>query len=146
MRGPLNGPILEIFSSSAATEDATNGFDAFQTRHSLTPQRLPSNGHQFRVVSYNLLADFYSDSEYSRKELFPYCPPYALSLDYRKRLFLKEIRGYHSDIACLQEVDADVFDGDLKLLLSCDGLDGWYLRKGHLPEGLATFYHTDKFR
>ena len=47
----------------------------------------------FRVVSYNLLADTYSDSDFARDVLFPYCPPYALDMDYRRQLLLKEIIG-----------------------------------------------------
>jgi 2',5'-phosphodiesterase len=45
------------------------------------------------VVSYNILADLYADSEVSRTQLYPYCPEYALSLDYRKQLILKELLG-----------------------------------------------------
>lgn len=48
---------------------------------------------RFRVLTYNILADLYCDSDYSREVLFPYCPPYALAIDYRKQLFLKEILG-----------------------------------------------------
>jgi hypothetical protein len=44
-------------------------------------------------VSYNILADLYADSEVSRTQLYPYCPPYALSIDYRKQLVLKELLG-----------------------------------------------------
>ena len=48
---------------------------------------------RFRVLSYNILADLYADSEVSRTQLFPYCPPYALSIDYRKQLIVKELLG-----------------------------------------------------
>jgi mRNA deadenylase 3'-5' endonuclease subunit Ccr4 len=48
---------------------------------------------RFRIVSYNILADLYADSDVSRTELFPYCPPYALNIDYRKQLILKELLG-----------------------------------------------------
>ena len=44
-------------------------------------------------MSYNILADLYADSEVSRTQLFPYCPPYALSIDYRKQLIVKELLG-----------------------------------------------------
>jgi len=47
----------------------------------------------FRVVTYNILADLYTDSEYTRTVLHPYCPPYALTIDYRKQLILKELIG-----------------------------------------------------
>lgn len=126
-------------------EDVVGEHDAFKVRHSYTPTWLPHTGHRFRVMSYNMLADFYAKSEYSRTELFSYCPAFALSIDYRRRLFLREIRGYHSDVICLQEIDSETFDGDLKTVLQFDGFDGHFLRKGHLPEGLATFYNVNKF-
>ncbi len=31
-----------------------------------------------RVMSYNILADLYADSDFSRTNLFPQCPAYAL--------------------------------------------------------------------
>lgn len=106
---------------------------------------MPESGKQFRVVSYNLLADYYCDSDYSRKELFPYCPPFALAIDYRKLLFINEIIGYNADICCLQEVDAKIFDLDLTRCLEVEGFAGTMQRKGDTAEGLATFYHKSKF-
>ena len=47
----------------------------------------------FRVVTYNILADIYADSDFSRDFLFPHCPAEILSIDYRKQLLLKELRG-----------------------------------------------------
>jgi mRNA deadenylase 3'-5' endonuclease subunit Ccr4 len=47
----------------------------------------------FRFVSYNILADIYADSDFSRDMLFPYCPAYALDMNYRKLLLIKEITG-----------------------------------------------------
>lgn len=47
----------------------------------------------FRVISYNILADTYADSDFSKDVLYPYCPQYALDMDYRKQLILKEIIG-----------------------------------------------------
>jgi 2',5'-phosphodiesterase len=44
-------------------------------------------------MSYNILADVFADTEYTRNELYPYCAPYALAIDYRKQLLLKEILG-----------------------------------------------------
>lgn len=125
--------------------DAGPGYNAFETKQMFTPTKLPTTGNQFRVVSYNLLADYYSDSDFSRTELFPYCPPYALAIDYRKQLFLREIRGYHADLICMQEVDEKIFDIDLTILLGQDGLKGCYKKKGDASEGLATFYDETKF-
>ena len=49
--------------------------------------------YSFRVVTYNILADLYADSDFTRTTLHPYCPPYALAIDYRKQLILKELIG-----------------------------------------------------
>ena len=45
------------------------------------------------MVSYNILADLYADSDFTRSVLHPYCPPYALHIDYRKQLIVKELMG-----------------------------------------------------
>jgi len=47
----------------------------------------------FRVVTYNILADIYADSDFSRDYLFSHCPADILSIDYRKQLLLKELAG-----------------------------------------------------
>jgi len=60
-------------------------------------------------MSYNLLADLYADSDFSRTHLHPQCPPYALAVDYRKQLFIKEILGYHSDLICLVSCSTIVY-------------------------------------
>jgi len=48
----------------------------------------------FRVVTYNILADIYADSDFSRDYLFPHCPAEILRIDYRKQLLLKELTGF----------------------------------------------------
>lgn len=142
-REDMVGVSLEAFSKCIV--EVGPGVNVFEMKQKFTPIRLAADGRQFRVVSYNLLADFYADSDFSRTELFPYCPAYALAIDYRKQLFVREIRGYNSDIVCMQEVDEKIFDVDLTLLLGQDGMRGLYQKKGDTMEGLATFYHTDKF-
>lgn len=137
----LVGPKVEAVSNCLV--EAGPGYNAFEEKQKFTPTRL--DGAQFRVMSYNLLADYYADSEKSRTELFPYCPPFALAIDYRKLLFIREILGYHADICCFQEVDAKVFDLDLTICLGNDGMEGLLQKKGSTSEGVATFYHRDKF-
>lgn len=132
---------MEITSNGLV--EAGPGYDAFEMKQKFTPTRLDDS--QFRVISYNLLADYYADSDFSRTELFPYCPPFALAIDYRKLLFIREILGYHADICCLQEVDSKVFELDLTLCLGNDGMDGLLQKKGGTAEGIATFYNRNKF-
>ena len=108
-----------------------------------TQTKLGTN--EFRIVSYNLLADLYADSDYSREHLFAQCPPHALDMSYRKCLIIKELLGYNSDLICLQEVDRGIFEWDLYPILRQNGYDGIYDRKGDVSEGSACFWNMDKF-
>lgn len=83
------GPCTEV--ESAEKIQADPGQCPFDIRHKFAKDKL--SGRNFRVVTYNLLADLYADSDYSRTVLFPYCPSYALNIDYRKQLILKELIG-----------------------------------------------------
>jgi 2',5'-phosphodiesterase len=135
------GPPMEVISKNEV--QAGPGQCPFEIRHAFTQDACVNN--EFRVVSYNILADLYCDSDYSRKELFPYCPPYALNIDYRKLLFTKEIVGYNGDIVCLQEVDSKIFDLDLQPLLKELNYEGFFQVKGTTAEGLATFWNSSRF-
>ncbi|XP_005187956.1 2',5'-phosphodiesterase 12 [Musca domestica] len=137
------GPAVEQISKNEI--QAGPGECPFETRHFFTQTRLTDNA--FRVVSYNILADLYADSDYSRSYLFPYCPPYALKVDYRKQLYIKELLGYNADIICLQEVDMKIFEYDLKPVLENEthGFRGVIAQKGSCGEGIATFYRSDRF-
>lgn len=145
-RGDIVGPSLAYRSPNAIVEQIGGEYDAFAERHTYTTTQLPDTGDRFRVVSYNILADFYNDSKSSLSEWYPYCQQAALEIDYRKKLFIRELRGYHSDIICLQEVDSKVFKNDLQMMMETDGMHGSLKRKGAMPEGMVTFYNTKKFR
>ncbi|XP_055616221.1 2',5'-phosphodiesterase 12 [Toxorhynchites rutilus septentrionalis] len=136
------GAQSEIVSTTKV--EAGPGQCPFEVRHLFTQNKL-SNEFQFRVMTYNILADTYADSDYSRTELFGYCPNYALHIDYRKQLFIKEILGYNADIVCLQEVDRKIYDLDLLPILQLKDIDGHYKAKGKTTEGLATFFNMDRF-
>lgn len=118
----------------------------FESRHVHTKFHL-DEANKFRVVTYNILADAYADSDYSREVLFAHCPAHALSIDYRRQLLLKEICGYKADIICLQEVDkkefARTYQRFLKMMANSTGM--FAAKGGHLPEGCATFIRDDKF-
>ncbi|XP_007521260.1 2',5'-phosphodiesterase 12 [Erinaceus europaeus] len=122
--------------------EAGPGTCTFDHRHLYTKR--VSGDELIRAVSYNLLADTYAQTEFSRTVLYPYCAPYALELDYRQNLIQKELTGYNADLICLQEVDRCVFTDSLVPALEAFGLEGVFRIKQH--EGLATFYRTSKFR
>lgn len=140
--GTLRGPAVEAVAKHPVAQPPA-GECLYVQRHRHTESRL--NGSAFRVVSYNLLADLYADSDYSRAELFPYIPAAALQIDYRKQLFVHELHGYHADIVCLQEVDAKIFDYDLVPVCGYWQLEGRFQRKGATAEGLATFFDRRRF-
>ena len=83
----------------------------FESRHGFHPPSTKSSS-AFRILTYNILADLYADSDFSRTVLFAQCPDYALKISYRKLLLLKELSGYQADIMCFQEVDEKVFEHD----------------------------------
>ncbi|XP_011150395.1 2',5'-phosphodiesterase 12 isoform X2 [Harpegnathos saltator] len=134
-----SGCIIEVQSKN--TVEAGPGLCPFDIRHEFTKNRLSGK----RIMSYNILADAYTDSVYSKDVLFPYCPEYALDIDYRKLLILKEIVGFNSDIICLQEVDRKIYEQDLLPSLSMLYYDGIYVTKNVISEGLAMFFNHERF-
>ncbi|XP_076238085.1 2',5'-phosphodiesterase 12 isoform X2 [Calliopsis andreniformis] len=135
------GPMIEVISNNKV--EAGPGVCPFETRHVFTSRKL--SGKSFRVTSYNILANVYSETELSKDVLYPYCPEYALSMDYRKLLILKELMGYNSDIICLQEVDLKVYENDLVPSLYTLNYNSVYNLKNDLREGLAIFYDRERF-
>lgn len=99
--GKRSGLSKELVSVGAV--EAGPGACTFDVRHMYTVKE--TEWPTVRVVSYNILADVYAQTELSKNVLYPYCAPYALQLDYRQNLIKKELAGYNADIVCLQEVD-----------------------------------------
>lgn len=118
----------------------------FEKRHLHTSNTLSND--QFRFVTYNILADLYADSNYSRNVLFAHCPAYALEIEYRRQLLLKEIIGYNADVVCLQEVDRKEFIGTYRPFFELvGGHSGVFDTKGgQVAEGMATFYRKNRFK
>ncbi|XP_069499780.1 2',5'-phosphodiesterase 12 [Ambystoma mexicanum] len=137
---PRHGAAWELEAS--CTVEAGPGTCAFEQRHLYT-QRV-SEAHLLRIVSYNILADTYAQTEHSRIVLYPYCAPYALDMDYRQTLLRKELSGYNADLLCLQEVDRPVFIDSLCPALDAFGMQGLFKLKEKQHEGLATFYRPEK--
>ncbi|XP_071823238.1 2',5'-phosphodiesterase 12-like [Apostichopus japonicus] len=143
---PGNGEKQGIPVEVISTSKVVTGPDKipFQQRHKETTERC--TGAIFRVVCYNLLADLYANSDFSRDFLFPHCPAEFLVGDYRQQLLLKEISGYNGDIICLQEVDKTYFERSLSPALSSIGLEGTFCSKsGGTSEGEALFFRRDRY-
>ncbi|KAK3861133.1 hypothetical protein Pcinc_032865 [Petrolisthes cinctipes] len=142
--GERRGEVAEVMASVLVS--AGPGECPFHRRQQLFTSHLAGE-NCLRVVSYNILADLYADSDHARTNLFPTCPAYAIAIDYRKQLLIAEITGYKGDLVCLQEVDEKVFLRDLEPALAETGLDGHYTPKGgSVNEGIALFYRRDKLR
>ncbi|RVE72565.1 hypothetical protein OJAV_G00039790 [Oryzias javanicus] len=140
--GERSGLAKDLVSVSAV--EAGPGVCTFDNRHAYTA--MEAAWPAVRVVSYNILADIYAQTELSKTVLYPYCAPYALELDYRQNLIKKELAGYNADIVCLQEVDKGVFSDSLSPALDAFGLDGVFRLKERQHEGLATFFRRSKFQ
>ena len=105
-------------------------------------------GAVLRVMSYNLLAEVYAT-----KQLFPYCPLWALNWGYRRQLILKELQRHSADVICLQECQADHYEGFLLPRLQRLGYEGIYKaktreamgRKGKI-DGVAILYRRARLR
>ncbi|KAF2358650.1 Endonuclease/exonuclease/phosphatase [Trinorchestia longiramus] len=145
MKGSRSGASVEAVSRCLVSIGPESF--PFLDRHQYTKEASPRDS--MRVVSYNILGDTYARTEYSAENLFAHCPRYALSVDYRKQLYIAEILGYNADVVCLQEVDDDIFKHDLSsVLLQKAGLAGEYAGKQSqsTKEGCATFFNTKKFK
>ena len=70
MEAETEGVVCEGPEATAGTE-----------RHAHTPAFVPAPG--LRVVSYNLLASAYADTEYARRRLFPYVSSEWMDTEYR---------------------------------------------------------------
>ena len=134
------------FDVIATSEVAAGpGMTPFDTRHLYTAKPT-SDTSAVRVVSYNVLADCYLEDDDICKAWFGYCPKYALAIDYRQQLLLKEIVGYHGDIVCLQECGRRLFNEYLSPMMASRGYTGAIKYKcGVMPEGGAIFYNNSKF-
>lgn len=104
----------------------------------------------FTVMCYNVLCD-----KYATRQMYGYCPSWALEWDYRKKGIMDEIKQYLADIITLQEVETDQFFNFFLPELKNEGYDGIFSPKSrakHMSEnerkyvdGCAIFWRTNKF-
>lgn len=136
------GVAKELVSCSCV--EAGPGVCTFDSRHLYTKK--VTDNSTLRLVSYNILADVYAQTDLSKTVLYPYCAPYALGIDYRQNLLKKELMGYNADIICLQEVDKAVFNDSLSPALDASGMEGVFKIKEKQHEGLATYFRKSKLQ
>jgi mRNA deadenylase 3'-5' endonuclease subunit Ccr4 len=106
------------------------------------------SGMAVKVLNWNVLADIYAT-----EQMYDYCAPWALAWSYRKVLILKQIAALDGDIVCLQEVQNDCFESDLRPAMEALGFDYVYAPKTRAmftnkftSEGAAIFFRSNRFR
>lgn len=104
----------------------------------------------FTTMCYNVLCD-----KYATRQLYGYCPPWALSWDYRKQSILEELKAYNADIIALQEIETEHFHDYFLKELQQEGYEGIFSPKSRAKtmsegerkhvDGCAIFFKTNKF-
>ncbi|KAK7293642.1 hypothetical protein RJT34_16514 [Clitoria ternatea] len=108
----------------------------------LTPPPLPPHTERFKVLSYNILADYLALGH--RHKLYFHIPQHMLDWQWRKRRLIFELGLWSADIMCLQEVDR--FQ-ELAEELKLKGYSGiWKMRTGNAVDGCAIFWQTSRFK
>uniref|UniRef100_L7LYU6 poly(A)-specific ribonuclease n=1 Tax=Rhipicephalus pulchellus TaxID=72859 RepID=L7LYU6_RHIPC len=101
-------------------------------------------------MCYNVLCD-----KYATRQVYGYCPAWALNWEYRRKGIMDEIRHYSADIISLQEVETEQFHEFFLPELKRDGYDGIFSPKSRAKtmsesdrkhvDGCAIFFRTSKF-
>ncbi|XP_018431807.1 PREDICTED: protein angel homolog 2 [Nanorana parkeri] len=97
----------------------------------------------FSVVSYNILSqDLLEDNSH----LYSHCRRPYLFWNYRLPNILRELEEMNADILCLQEVQEDHYQEQIKPSLEALGyLCEYKVRTGSKPDGCAICFKSDKF-
>ncbi|KAG7258512.1 hypothetical protein CRUP_009174 [Coryphaenoides rupestris] len=103
----------------------------------------------FSVMCYNVLCD-----KYATRQLYGYCPSWALNWEYRKKSIMQEILGCNADIISLQEVETEQYYNFFLPELKEQGYEGFFSPKSRARtmsesdrkhvDGCAVFYKTEK--
>ncbi|XP_033244180.1 CCR4-NOT transcription complex subunit 6-like isoform X3 [Drosophila miranda] len=101
-------------------------------------------------MCYNVLCD-----KYATRQMYGYCPSWALCWDYRKKSIIDEIRHYSADIISLQEIETEQFYHFFLPELKNDGYEGIFSPKSRAKtmseverkyvDGCAIFFRASKF-
>lgn len=102
-----------------------------------------STAFDFSVMTYNILSqDLLQDNGY----LYRHCNPDVLPWDYRLPNLLAEIQQHDADILCLQEVQEDHYENQIKPALQALGYHCEYKKRtGRKPDGCAVTFKASRF-
>ncbi|XP_042360019.1 protein angel homolog 2 isoform X2 [Plectropomus leopardus] len=101
-----------------------------------------STAFDFSIMSYNILSqELLQDNVY----LYRHCNPGVLPWDHRLPNLLAEIKQYDADILCLQEVQEDHYEDQIKPALQALGYQCEYKKRtGRKPDGCAVVFKTSR--
>ncbi|XP_040919882.1 protein angel homolog 2 isoform X2 [Toxotes jaculatrix] len=101
-----------------------------------------STPFDFSVMSYNILSqELLQDNAY----LYRHCNPTVLPWEYRLPNLLAEIQQHNADILCLQEVQEDHFENQIKPALQTLGYQCEYKKRtGRKPDGCAIIFKSSR--
>lgn len=101
-----------------------------------------SMAFDFSVMSYNILSqELLQDNAY----LYQHCNPGVLPWDHRLPNLLAEIQQYNADILCLQEVQEDHYENQIKPALQALGYQCEYKKRtGRKPDGCAVIFKSSR--
>ncbi|XP_053214678.1 uncharacterized protein LOC128397924 isoform X1 [Panonychus citri] len=157
---PLS-PVTNYPSYLNHQQESNSGFsiNSYELNHTRPPQRpwislgTPDRSRTtsiFTVMCYNVLCD-----KYATRQMYGYCPKWAMKWEYRRGSILNEIRTYTADIISLQELETEQFYNYFLPELKRDGYDGIFSPKSRAKtmsenerkhvDGCAIFYRTNKF-
>ncbi|XP_005178768.1 CCR4-NOT transcription complex subunit 6-like isoform X2 [Musca domestica] len=160
MGNPLQKEFLSIYNEPNGTQKLlTYMLDNLSISVTPPPQRpwiplaKPNKSRPaclFTVMCYNVLCD-----KYATRQMYGYCPSWALNWEYRKKAILDEIRHYSADIISLQEIETEQFYNFFLPELKNDGYEGIFSPKSRAKtmseverkyvDGCAIFFRTLKF-
>lgn len=136
---PPNMPIVSPLRDAFAAKDKSA--EQHDKEDSETPMLL-------RVCTYNILADLYVSRKGTTDgaTTYPHVKYEHVEKSRRIPMIVAELKAYHADIICLQEVDGSVYDAYLQPVLKALGYDGYYSNKASSQrEGCAIFWSTSVF-
>uniref|UniRef100_UPI0037E8FA1E protein angel homolog 2 isoform X2 n=1 Tax=Semicossyphus pulcher TaxID=241346 RepID=UPI0037E8FA1E len=101
-----------------------------------------STAFDFSVMSYNILSqELLQDNSY----LYRHCHPGVLPWGHRLPNLLAEIQQHNADILCLQEVQQDHYENQIKPALQALGYQCEYKKRtGRKPDGCAVIFKTSR--
>ncbi|KAF0022632.1 hypothetical protein F2P81_025258 [Scophthalmus maximus] len=157
---PLSQDILNLYQEPDGTRKLLNYMlDNLAVHPEQLPQRpwvtlkerdqtIPTA--TFTVMCYNVLCD-----KYATRQLYGYCPSWALNWEYRKKGIMEDITSCDADVISLQEVETEQYYTLFLETLKERGYDGYFCPKSRAKlvseqerkhvDGCAVFFKTDKF-